>query len=632
MGQPSSDIVLHLVSAREALRSDGRWTGVAESWCYVGTDMARRARVARRLEAARRVSIGDDITRKALAIKPLFLEWVAQIGRSQQRPLHWWAMRLASPDPQETDLLALLSAAELLREWVESGGQRPAMVVVIEDPWLLATLARWFAEDSRVAVHSASRAACLADAMRWLIRAPRRFAATGLLALRAAWTARRLFRAADEQQPSARDAVLLYTWIQPQCFAAAGRPVDRWTGRLEQVLSGAGMAVRRVSPVAVPEALMRRLKEFSSPFIVTARYLSIGDLFQALAIWVRIDALSQLGWWQGRDVRLLLLREQWRERGEATAGAYRLEYFAMRRVARRWTGRTRCVIYPFENHPWDKLLCLAWREANPSVRLIGYQHSTVPPLLLTYALGQWQSETMPLPDLIVANGQQSLERLRDGGFPATRLVNGGSFRYESLHRLTPERRTGSAGLVPLEATVLVTLPLFRPHARQLVADLVEELQQPLRLSDGAPPARILMKSHPALPVREARRWVAGLPEWIQWTEAPLDRLWPSVNALLMTGATSSWWEAMLRGIPVVKYATDWLDPDGMEGAGMLRCSKATLRQAIIRALGSGPQAVPGTGFIEHVFGRVDDALWVAAAQGRPLETHRHAAHMALESA
>lgn len=603
------DRLLRIMSPGRALRRADQLRN--KPWCYAGTTRRLMKQLEASLGAGARVDLGEPITRMALRLKQPFLDWVGALGSRQSRPLEWWATALGSPDPQETDLLAFLSVAELLRAWALSPQDRPASIVVLDDPWLLRMLQDWFARDPAVAVEGASRWRCWIQQAGWLLLAPKRWAAMLVLASSTALRARRLFRPEDERLSEINQAVVLYTWVQSQCFPSAGQPVDRWTGRLEQLLSDAGIAVRRLSPVTVPKALVTRLKEFSVPFIVTARYLSWADILRALCVWIQVEG-ARSAIWQGRDIGLLLRREVWRTRGQGTAGYLRLEYMAMRRVARRWAFRTGCVIYPFENQAWEKLLCLAWRQEAPGVRLVGYQHSSVPPLLVTYALGRLQRDTMPLPDFIVANGQANLRRLLDNGFPANRLINGGSLRYEYLHRpAAADKRLAHP------STVLVTLPLALEPARTLLMDLLETFEDPLFLQGRA--VQFLIKCHPALDRSQLHASAMALPAWVQWSQERLETLLTTVDVLLYAGSTCSWWEAFLSGVSVIRYLTGGLELDGVgpvDGVTLPLCAKDTLRSTLARVLTSGRRPRPEEQTIEQVFGKVDEALWIALAEGR----------------
>ena len=60
------------------------------------------------------------------------------------------------------------------------------------------------------------------------------------------------------------------------------------------------------------------------------------------------------------------------------------------------------IIYPFENKSLEKLLLLGLPK---KIRTIGYQHSSITPMHLSFQLSKKEIYKMPLPDKIVTVGK-----------------------------------------------------------------------------------------------------------------------------------------------------------------------------------------------------------------------------------
>lgn len=604
-----------IVSPQAAPRLAARLRGRVRAWCYWGADVAQRSRLERALAGAvARTEIGPELTGTAKADQGAFLDWIARIGRAQPDQAAWWSTSLASPNPLDTDLFALACYARVVQRWLSDDAQEGRLIVV-EDPWLLATLRRALAGEPRVQVGRAPGQRAAREIL-WRCRAIRARCAIIVWALRVWLQARR--HAADERLAGLRadgQAVFLYTWIQPQCFRAGQAARDPWTGRLDALLSQAGHAVGRVTPLLAAPSLLARLREFAAPCVAASRYLRLRDLAWAAAHRFRLAREPDLPDYCGWDLRLLLRRECRREAAGGNALALRLEYRAMRRLARAWGADTRCVIYPFENLAWEKLFCLAWRAEAPRARLIGYQHSAMLPLLMTYALSPEARAQTPLPDRILANSETHLDALRRGGFPQERLSNGGALRYEYLlERAASSARVPAAGR---PRTVAVALPLLRSHAEQLLADLLASFAQPLVLESA--PVRFIVKAHPSL---EGARWLgtgAVFPSWITMTREPLAQVLDAADLLLYVGPTSSGLEAWLAGIPVLRYGGDLIEMDWEAGVpewSVPSCAASTLREAVRAALSGREPRVPlPRRVLEQVFAPVDAAAWQAAVAG-----------------
>ena len=182
--RPERTMARHIivVTPRYAARAARAASGQVE-WCYVGVDASQRASVAEALPKARWRPMGDALTRMAGDVKPMFLDWVADIGRGQRNQVNWWASALASSSPLQTDLFLNVCYTRLVREWLRSNEAGLPRLVIVEDPWLALTLRRQFARDPRVICVGCRLGACLQDALSWLIRIPRVLAARLVLTL-----------------------------------------------------------------------------------------------------------------------------------------------------------------------------------------------------------------------------------------------------------------------------------------------------------------------------------------------------------------------------------------------------------------------------------------------------------------
>lgn len=606
---------LIVTTPAQAVRAAQSIADRAFDWCYFGTDLSRRAAMAAVLPGARWIHIGDAVTRVATEMKQPFLDWIADIGRSHNNQVNWWASSLASSNPLASDLFLLVCYTRLVQEWLHPDREGPLRLVVVEDPWLALTIRRHLARHPGATWYGRTLGACLQDTVSWLVRIPRVAGAVLLFAIRSFLTVKRVFRhVANGFDGAPQGLTLIYTWIEPRSFSTPGTLTDRWTGRLKELLSRQGACVKRLTPVNLQPSLLPQLYSVADQCIVTPQYLTVFQIIRAVFGRCRLRHLSRIAQCHGWDYRFLLYREQLREWGQADFGYYRLGYVAMRELARCHGHRVQTIIYPFENQPWEKLLCLAWRAGAPHVKLVGYQHAWVPSLLLPYSLATGQSEYAPLPDLIVANSAFNLARLTEGGYPASKLLNGGAFGYEYLYaasRRAAGSGTSSAGPGRTARTVVVTFPISRPHAGSLFAALVSEFRQPLLI--GGELVEFVLKCHPALPVERLSQDPVRLPPWMTLSHAPLGQLLPSAALLLYVAPTSSWWEAKLHGVPVLKYRTDLVDIDAgasVEGMQVQRCVHETLRTSI-EALLRQPftRQWSDDHLVEHMFGRVNEPMW-----------------------
>ena len=617
MTTPAASARLWMIAPAHVPRLHARPDLKGTTWHYMGTDVQQRRRTAHALGSTPLVGFGNELNRVAHDIRQPFLEWIAEAGACQPDPTVWWGSTLASKSPLQTDLFLLVCYAELIRSWLSETPGTTRRIVVVENPWLAWLLRCHLAGETRIVFWRVGWWPCVRDAAGWLVRLPLATMRVILWAVKSLVVVRWTFRGStDPLDGRSPRAVLIYTWIHPRSLVRPGHLTDPWTGRLQEILTTQGERVKRLTPLQIPSTLMEPLRALAPQLIVTARYLTVGDLLRGACRWLWLHDLARWSRFQDWNYAALLYQEWLREWGQVQFAQTRLFYLAMRRIARCYGAKVKCLIYPFENQPWEKLLCLAWREQAPQVTLVGYQHSWVPPLLLSYALGAREGKTVPLPDYIVTNSDVNLRTLRAGGYPEEKLVNGGALRHEYLHTAyndaPPPADPVTLPLARPRRIVFVTLPLHEAHASRLLTDVLEEFQAPLMIAGLTEPVQFLVKLHPSLPLRRFSHRPLRLPPWIALSDQPTPQALAQADLLLYGGPTSTWWEAALSGVPVLKYASDLLDIDAGHGNGLTVrvCTRETLRASLQELLRERAVRRPAPAhLINEFFGKVNEAVW-----------------------
>lgn len=574
-------------------------TGKRLTWCYLGMDVAARARLRR--ECGEDVAIGSAVTEIALRLKQPFLDWIAELGARQRRPQHWWSSALASKSPLQSDMFFLACYGETLALWTRTGA--PAQVIVIEDPWLWSTAADWFGDCPDFKFAGPGGLARLADAARCRIRGVWAALAFVVWCVGAMVAARRAFPAARARGPAV-DA-LIFTWIEPRSFAVDGSFTDAYTGRLADLLASQGRHVSRMTPLVVPRRLWSALRRSGERFLVAPALIRLGDIWRSGIGGFRIDEIGQHSVFQQRDHRRLLQRQRLLESAGLAFRQHQLWYRVARRVAATAAPGT-MVVYPFENQPHEKLLCLAWRQEAPDARLVGYVTAGIPALLLSFFLGKEESRFQPLPDWIVTNGPASLDLLAAHGYSPDHLVDGGAFRFEHLSTVVASHRRQDGRST---RRVLVALSTVAPYSRALVDDLLQECRTPIVDSSGRV-VEFVLTFHVDLPA-ERLLGARPLPPSVAVTTCSVNDLAPDSDLCLFAPPTGSWREVAILGLPVLRYEPDLLDIDPIDALTNVetaRCSRATLRSAIVAAL-EHPTPIDAGVLLSRAYSPVREAVW-----------------------
>lgn len=593
---------LCIVMPRNARRAQ-RHLSQNRRWTFLGTRSSARRTAELVLGSAQLHDPGADLSAVSLELKQPFLDWIAALGANQPSALRWWSSTFASRSPLQSDFFLSLCYLHLIHGWAAC--ECPIAVVVVDDPWLWLQLrdvrdaadfvmpgpGPWLAMIAQRIAGWAKRPVCVGYAASWL--------ALAKLTLR-------FLSPNSLQDPCALPphSVLVHGWVEPRSFATDNRFHNAILGGLDSIAGAQGQPVITLTPLVVPIRSLKLLATVETPVLISTASLRWRDFAAALTNGFRIEGAPPP--FDGRGTNRLLQRELLRERAHPAGLFYRLGFRAYRQIARATRSRISAVVYPFENQPWEKMLCLAWREAAPEVTLVGYQHAAVPTLFLHYFLGRGESEHMPLPDWIAANGTLSLERLAHGGIPFSRLRMVGALRYQYLHVPAPSPAPPPPRL---RRTVLVAFPLAYAAARFFLLDLIEAFASPLQTEEG-PPVRLLLKFHPLLPLQRLRPPARPLPAGMSVATGGLAQSLAAADLFLYMPPTTAAWEALFHGVPVLKYRTCLLDLDAMTGVfDAPICERNTLRCSVTRHLRALRPAAPAAELLPSVFSPVREQAW-----------------------
>ena len=248
---------------------------------------------------------------------------------------------------------------------------------------------------------------------------------------------------------------------------------------------------------------------------------------------------------------------------------------------------------------------MAAKESGRNIKLIAYQHSFVPSLLLNYFLGFEESNNMPLPDIIVANGEYTLELLKSAGYGEVKLVNGGAFRYEHLYEMG-ERLTKQEGKLK---TVLVALPYRANLAKEMLLATFNAFKDLEKEN-----IRIIIKPHPVVPLKRLKIQLPAWPAHFQETDKSVPEILKEVDLLIYSSSTTGL-EAFLVGVPVIKYRSEHIIDfdalDTLSGTAIRSCSENNMKHVVLSVLNEGSNrfARQSAGSLDRFFSPVDEDVW-----------------------
>jgi len=190
----------------------------------------------------------------------------------------------------------------------------------------------------------------------------------------------------------------------------------------------------------------------------------------------------------------LLMRDDWYASFTGRIGYDGIMYYGMFKELLRRVKADRCLYY-CEMHAWEKALAAARNAVSPDMRLLGYQHSTVPKMLLNYFFAPEElrgdvSYPLPLPDMLACNGFLHQSYMKESGWPEERLPIVEAIRFYHLKKHIGKEWKKSGNVV------IVILSISIESSCALLNIIYEALQ-------GVENVEIWLKPHPFLNLKEA---------------------------------------------------------------------------------------------------------------------------------
>jgi len=567
-------------------------------WIYLGNNPAESIRLDEVFgRSVPKVSIADRLQDAAQRYRHLYIDYIGALTMDHCG-IPWFLTSFSEKNPFASHFFHSFCSIVACREYLATA---PGTVIVVcGSPGIQDALA------TNLRASHFSRVISCRDTLRsFLDGVTTRLLGTG----RKFWfIARYAFRivVAHLVQPrgipredslSREPVALIHAWTDQRSFREPGSYWDIFYGDLLPILSR-DFRVRYIIDVLPTMGYLRalshlmRLDQFQC--ILQERFLSPFDLHRAsLARRRGYRDLAGMPLLDGMQVGPLIDDEKRLDslttRGEQSYLCYR----AARRIAALHPSSP--YFYTFENHMWEKCTIEGIREASSRATVVGYAHTLVYPMNLSYSLSCRETACTPLPDLILTNGRQPRDMLIEAGFPESRIHVCGALRYGTLRQSRGVlKEKGGHG-------ILVAGSVSTPRTIELIHKALQAFAE-------NPDTPVWIKCHPNLPFSCVERMLPPLPPHFAVREEPVETLFPATGIVLFTESTVAV-EAAACGIPVIHVRLDCsLDMNIFEGIRMIPSlgSPGEIRHAAMMLQGQSLGEVPEIRkFIGTLFGEVD---------------------------
>lgn len=195
----------------------------------------------------------------------------------------------------------------------------------------------------------------------------------------------------------------------------------------------------------------------------------------------------------------------------------------------RWleSQRPDMVIWPWENHPWERAMCRSAKHYGVTTR--GYQHAVIGPQQFNPGPASNPDGLGSIPDRIICSGPAYRDQLLSWGIPAERLRIGGAFRISRFE----------GNYYDPCGPVFVATSSFRSITEQMLR-AVNKARKPGR--------KFIIKIHPLYPLDIEET------EDIRLTQYTIPEQ-QGISAVFY-GTGTSGLEGLLAGVPTFRFRPD----------------------------------------------------------------------------
>ena len=544
-------------------------------WAYLGRYMEMKKRAERSLGRESCVSLADRAQETAQMLMMPYVEAVGHLSTRQEDAVNWFASKFASRSIWQTKFFQRLVMTRLALELIHTGALGHRYMLVIEDPWVFEALQRASAQEDGPCFIGRPRLWSLR--IRNAIVSP--FKRIGLACYMSLF---RLivhtiysYRGRSATQPPCGD-VALHSYLEARTILSDGQYRDEYLGILGEIVEADGLRIVRVSQLLYPWRLTDRAARNATiwPLILSLSYRSIWQCLFKRWRAVGLEHLEIPG--LPRDALWVLLEE---ERMAESGAGYMVNWLTYAAYSAYFDRKpAEAVVYPFENQPWEKLLCCAARSRDSAVRLVGFQQSTVARFFVHFFRSRWEEERF-FPDRILVGGKQFAELLVAGGWNKERLAICGALRHVEAFRATPVYLPDREP--PVGGCVVVALPVDTELTREILTSLR------LAFPDGgrSDSIRFCVRFHPA----GVDSFFSEFSDWLSCVEIDIrpyvQTLKDESVACVLTAMGVSGLEALFMGLQVARFRTELgidIDPlDQYEGDGVRVVNGSSLRSVLL---------------------------------------------------
>jgi len=595
-------------------------------WAYLGEDTLKAVIIERQIKnIGKKLEIAAKLQQSARELRQQYIDYIGKLS-TENNSLRWWAGILSEKNPFTSKTFLHVCYMRTSKSLLSSSDQHNDFVFFVENKMLRKSLAKNISDTKDYSVKEIEIPFLniLSNVFEWVKMILTKIwfvveSTSRILLSKYFYKFNRLSRPYEQQNENSV-MTLIYTWVDDRSFDSNGNFHDSYFGELASYLKKNRKEITIVPAVLNPVSpyvlniayylnALKNMQKSSEKFLLPYAFVNVKDILSVAFDTLPAPEKKEFPLFEGIDISELIyddLRREWR-------GIQLVRDLVLYKVVEGWKKadvKINSFVYPFENHGWEKVLCLALKKFYPEAKIIGYQHSTLSKMLLNYFYSQTESDIIPLPDRIITNGSYPVRLFRESAYDSQKIIEGGAIRYARILKESEKPFETKAQRTKQKFIILVATSIGRTDAAELVWKTIKAFENTREYE-------VIIKCHPVMPYDKFGMGIVNLPKNFRVSHQPIQELLKESDVLLYT-CSSTCIEALTLGVPVIHVESDHIiDIDQLDFAPEARKSarspeeikryvkeiEATDRKELLL------EQRKWNGLVKEVFGEVNDAVY-----------------------
>ena len=531
-------------------------------WIYLGENVSKAINIERQIEnKGRRFEIAEDLQKTAKSLRQPYIDYIGKLNIKNNYPW-WWAGRISEKNPFVSKAFLYACYVGVFKTLIKSKDAKNCFVFLVENEALRNCLL----SNSLDSLYKIKRIEPLFHGLLQNLKDLYKvILGKGLFVIthfRLILLSRYKYKL--NQLPNlkpSKDTVLIQTWLTKNSFKEDSKYHDIYFGVLPQYLKSNGKNVVVVPFPPPDKETLEKIMGSGEQFLIPEAFLNPSDVIRmVIKTLLYLPRKNKYPLLEEMDISEILYDEHKKDWMETSRDKFLLLYEVVKHMAKMGVPID-IFICPYENLRHEKIFYMALKKFYPSVYIIGYQHATVPSMILNYFISNDEVDVIPSPDGIITNGKLPKRILSDSGYNPKKLVCGGAIRYAYLFK---KKNTKIKTTYP---QILVAPSIGLNEAAELIWKVLRSFEKENNY-------RVILKCHPFTPYHTIAKYldVKSLPEHFVVSEKPISELLAESDILLYNSSTVAI-EALASGVPVLHITSEFtIDMDPLDVRSEIRHS------------------------------------------------------------